>query len=948
MADEILRNSAALNALKRHQLVSLSKRYGLKASGKNVEMISRLEDYAVSHANDLDFYIPSPAPTPGPNMLSQETPSSDPPTPLASHTAHPLNATSLNSLAPIPLKYKDSMASMQSRTSEAWEVLSESGASLVSPKKPSYGLTKTCSWKSANNGEAMAEFGGHHNEKASSTSSMKALASSLTRRGSRILLGRSTSASSQLSNLAVEAELEPEQEQEQEQEIEEVTETIPPSPASTVGVPRRYSRMTLQERPSTVRLCSPTPTSPRIGLSSDQEEDELPFFGKANLKERRSMAPLRSSLGSTTALAQNGLSRKSMPALPSSNSAHLSSIYPPLPTIPPRFAKMSSPKPVPGGFPPLPPTPSQMVFGSRNDAGVSNQQFSETAQAVLKEMNAKLPGGVAFGEELLKGKKAEMDKLVQVNKELGTGGWGLSNSTSEKDRYASAHQKEFAKMRSISKSSIPPQAGSSRQASSASITKISTAPSATVQTKRKHGLTTSTSTTHLIPSAPNGAPLVPAESHDEERQAKRKRLSNGPNYLGSIREAGRSIANLLGEEKGKSTEEMMKAMKDRRDKRRSSLIKRKGRGISSRFGFLRSKKTSTLPSTTLTDPVSSVQSPPVPAPTMPRKTSVYAPKDPPHGKIPFDLEASLARKPTTSRRRSTDLSNVIKPNPEVLEPSYVTGKPAKDRGRSTSVQTMLSQSSSSSRTPRRAKIPDFAPPGGTNRSVSSSTNTLGLPKSSSLSSNLAMSKKASQVEIIRNARPAPAPPSAYTDTARTASGSTRPVSVHRTSTLYQPTASSLARMQATVRPNPERPLPMLPPPVPAHAHVHVHAQAQAQAQVHVQPSTPKMTTTVQPFGSAQSRDNQSFSSNFNLPKPRPSHMTTTLKSKTSQPGMGGVGKPQSSSAARIRARQSGLSAVKSKNNLKEEMEVRRKRSEIKARMERREEERELREMLGGI
>jgi hypothetical protein len=36
-------SSAALNALKRHQLVSLSKRYGLKASGKNVDLIERLQ-----------------------------------------------------------------------------------------------------------------------------------------------------------------------------------------------------------------------------------------------------------------------------------------------------------------------------------------------------------------------------------------------------------------------------------------------------------------------------------------------------------------------------------------------------------------------------------------------------------------------------------------------------------------------------------------------------------------------------------------------------------------------------------------------------------------------------------------------------------------------------------------------------------------------------------------
>ncbi|WWC97908.1 hypothetical protein V866_004796 [Kwoniella sp. B9012] len=923
MADEILRNSAALNALKRHQLVSLSKRYGLKASGKSVEMIQRLEDYAINHASDLDFYIPSPAPTPGPNILSGP-PSSEPPTPLASHTFQPFN--NFNARAPTPLNHKDSMMSVQSRASDAWEMLSDSGASLISPKKQG-GMTKSTScssWKSANNGEAMSEFGGHHNEKVSSTSSMKALATSLTRRGSKILLGRSTSASSHLSQAA-----EPEPKPEPEKEpgpVEEVVESLPPSPASTVGVPRRHSRITLLERPSTLRLCSPTPTSPKIDPQSDREDEELPFFGKAknihNLKERRSMAPIRSSIGSTTALSQNGLSRKSMPALSGTTSASVPSIYPPLPVIPPQFMKATSPpvQTVPGSFPPLPPTPGRMVFGSPTDAGVNNHQFSEAAQAILKEMNSKLPGGVVFGEELLKGRKAEVGKLVHVNKELGTGGWGLSSSTGSSDRYADAHQKEFAKMRSISKTSLAPKPSASRQLSSSSVDKLSTAPA--VQAKRKHELTTSTSSTHLIPSAPNGAPLTATSSNEEGRHAKRSRLSNGPNYLGSLREAGKSIANLLGEEKGKSTADMMKVMKERRDQRRSSLLRKKaGRGLSSRFGFLRNKRSSALPPAMPTAPA--ILSPPIPAPTMPRKTSVYAPRDPPYGKIPFDLEASLARNPTATRRRSTNLTNVIKPHPEVLEDiksptEHAIPKPQKDRGRSTSAQTVLSQSSSQA--PRRARIPDFAPPGGMHKAASGSTNTLGLPKSSSVSSSLAMSKKGSQAEIIRNARPAPPPPSTF-ETACVGGTSTRPVSINRSSTLYLPTASSLARMQATIKPNPDRPLPMLPP------------------SAHHQPSTPRMNSTVRPFGSAQSRDNQSFTSNFNLSKP------TTLKPKTSH---GAIGKSQSTAAARIRARQSGVSAVKSKSNLREEMEVKRKRSEIKARIERREEERELREMLGDV
>lgn len=67
-------------------------------------------------------------------------------------------------------------------------------------------------------------------------------------------------------------------------------------------------------------------------------------------------------------------------------------------------------------------------------------------------MNAKLSGkGIYLGEELLRGKKAEVDKLVHVNRGVGSdsshGGWGLGSSRNgqRKDRFAEAHEKEFAK-----------------------------------------------------------------------------------------------------------------------------------------------------------------------------------------------------------------------------------------------------------------------------------------------------------------------------------------------------------------------------------------------------------------------------------------------------------------------------------------------------------------------
>jgi hypothetical protein len=75
------------------------------------------------------------------------------------------------------------------------------------------------------------------------------------------------------------------------------------------------------------------------------------------------------------------------------------------------------------------------------------------------------------------------------------------------------------------------------------------------------------------PSAPNGAPLVPVDS----RATKRSRLSIGPNYLGTLREAGKSLASMLADADGKpANPSLAKKMKEKRDRRRSSLIKSKG------------------------------------------------------------------------------------------------------------------------------------------------------------------------------------------------------------------------------------------------------------------------------------------------------------------------------------------------------------------------------------
>jgi hypothetical protein len=270
-----------------------------------------------------------------------------------------------------------------------------------------------------------------------SMNSIKSLASSLKRSASQHLMSRSRRNSVNL----LAADPLPQAEEPEPEVVEEMADSLPPSPASTVGVPRRYSNLSLLERPSTIRLvASPPPPEPESG----DEDDDLPFVGSKSiqlLKERKSMAPLRSMDG---AFSGPSLSRKSMPAISGTSSASFS-IYPPLPAIPAQFQlpKIEQHQPsMPGALPISPPkqTPA-FVFGTPQ--AVSNQQFSEAGRAILAQMNARMPAGLVFNEELLKGKQAGIDKLVKTS-DLGEGGWGLS-VPGKADRYADAHQREFSK-----------------------------------------------------------------------------------------------------------------------------------------------------------------------------------------------------------------------------------------------------------------------------------------------------------------------------------------------------------------------------------------------------------------------------------------------------------------------------------------------------------------------
>jgi hypothetical protein len=91
------------------------------------------------------MYSPGPSATPGANDF------------LSDHTDTPLGLPrpSANICQP------DTRAGKMSTGSEAWEMLSDSGASLMSPSREGEGKSDSMrSWKSARNGQKLDEFGG--------------------------------------------------------------------------------------------------------------------------------------------------------------------------------------------------------------------------------------------------------------------------------------------------------------------------------------------------------------------------------------------------------------------------------------------------------------------------------------------------------------------------------------------------------------------------------------------------------------------------------------------------------------------------------------------------------------------------------------------------------------------------------------------------------------------
>ncbi|BEI81191.1 hypothetical protein CcaverHIS002_0203510 [Cutaneotrichosporon cavernicola] len=909
----ILWNTAALTSLKRQQLMSLSKRYGLKASGKNTEMVQRLHDFGHTLTPSAKAVF---------DLATQNPPDSPSKSPCkampASEELEPPQAPALTRAK----KSRPSTISLARRGS--WEVIDRHNASLVEEEESD----DTANWKSAVNGASLDGDKGEKYGSLRGVGSLRSIASSIRRTASRTL---STKEKSPTPNIAF-----PGATSDAEQpESEPAEEILCPSPASTVGVPKRIRDDVSHHRPSTIRLVSPTESMANL-TETTADPDALPLTGPnsvAHIKERRSMKPM-------AAAPQPAL--KDRPSLPTilSPASNARGIYPQIPAFdpaaPPEIqAAMGTPEPdMPGSFPGSPASPS-FVFGTTQT--VSTNEFSDAGAKLLAEFQAKMGGVNIFSSELLKGKDAEASKLVSstgngstaVNSVIGRAassgtqlrGFGLAPGPEANDRYAAAHRREFQRMKSLQSISGP----SSRSASG---------------TSQASQMKTSASSSMLATAVAKRQLDEPGPEAERGSKRSKPAPAQKPGLIDAFRRSRVTS----------TTKSPIKTMG------RSGL-----KGTVGRFGFLRHKKTASgnrIPSPSKSpDSIASEGSYVLPSVNVPEDTTdktsrlkkmsskpglrtVKASAPPRMGGC--SVSDSTAPSTTTSGTTSS-LSKRRGPIPD-FGPPKPTFQPLKDNSQDHgSVSSRASGASAPPVLNRQLSansLGSITRSGGARdlaRVASGDLRSKGFPSASQRSSSnlkassmLSPSSSNLRSPSITNLR------SPSITNLRSPSMSSIPRS--RSSTLLAPTASSMARRQATVKPSPNtstsaadevkprRPLPRPPTAVPTGL-------------------TPNMAgLVVQPFGEASSRANFLFESNFHI-SPTPSKLpvrSSPLKSPTKR--MVGPKSPRRT-AAGVRARASGLNAIKATGHT-DNSAVARRRTELRGKQERLAQEKELRMMLG--
>ncbi|TFK67644.1 hypothetical protein BDN72DRAFT_859016 [Pluteus cervinus] len=482
---QILFNSPALHSLKRDQLVKLCKVHSIKASGKNVELIERLKDHALTLPKDAPLSVAA---------RSEE---------FAGEEENKENEGTTTRIPSVP------------RPSEHWEVME---CIEEEDEKSSQGTLN--SLRSFNGNKATSEFGTGPSKENSVGSSIRALATSL---GLKRANNSNDSASSKRSLLSYFPQP-PEDElilhaipydqlppPPSPIQTDHLTFTPPPPPITPLPLedaeplPGHYLRPGLpapdnarlslglgltapitpsrKDQPTTtIRLISnptyPTTNTDKIVsakgegyfgtpklqpfqtdfdlvMASPSSGDDAPGFGFGGFGSLSSWPPPAS------AIDEGGIYPKlpmeeifpvvQMSATPASTSAMASEVMK-VDNIPGAFS-MDQP------LSPLPPPPKVVepfVFGSPQH-NVTAIQFSQAAANVLAEMNARLlqEGVTPINTEILRklrpaGSSTIISSLDADDEKRPVRGMpGFAKRGEIKEKFDKLHEEEFKKMQSI-------------------------------------------------------------------------------------------------------------------------------------------------------------------------------------------------------------------------------------------------------------------------------------------------------------------------------------------------------------------------------------------------------------------------------------------------------------------------------------------------------------------
>ncbi|KAG9083582.1 hypothetical protein FRC06_004470 [Ceratobasidium sp. 370] len=415
MSNEILFNSHALSSLKRAQLIKLCKRYGIKATGKSSELVTKLEEYAQTLPPASTFICPSEA-----DILSSPLKQS-----FSDYSGSDVEAD-------VPAR----SGSERGRPSDQWEGISGAEGVFASggPVKVEQGILAprtNGTVESSRSGKSAEEFGGESQSsgKVGSSSSKSSISSSLKSIASAFVRPNKPA-----------------------------PEPRPPTPPPS-AIRREITPPPVQgPGPNTVRLIpSPSPFPrprsaadllPGVPLPSPSFDKLAADLAKAdavlaNVGSEASPSGPRISFGFGAAGYDDEDVSMAAVTQPTdrgaSNVGAISDKENALPGISP--SAPVQPQSATTGPDPVAPPSETFVFGSPRYS-VSNTQFGDAAAAVLREMNARM--GVSTSTQAV-----SLEQLANV----------MANKTSvpasarvEKKgdlRFRDQHEKEFAKMASI-------------------------------------------------------------------------------------------------------------------------------------------------------------------------------------------------------------------------------------------------------------------------------------------------------------------------------------------------------------------------------------------------------------------------------------------------------------------------------------------------------------------